>query len=50
MQQGSESPAAVARCKDLGIAVVAGECLIMHTEGGFPHSVHRLIWKMLGRY
>jgi predicted CoA-binding protein len=50
MQQGSESTAAVARCQALGIAVVAGECLIMHTEGGFPHSVHRLIWKMLGRY
>lgn len=50
MQQGSESPAAVARCRELGIAVVAGECLIMYTQGGFPHSLHRLIWKMLGRY
>jgi uncharacterized protein len=50
MQQGSESPTAVARCRDLGIAVVAGECLIMHTEGGFPHSMHRLIWRLMGKY
>lgn len=50
MQQGSESPAAVGRCRDLGIAVVAGECLIMHTRGGFPHSMHRLIWKLIGKY
>jgi len=50
MQQGSESPAAVARCRELGIAAVAGECLIMHTESGFPHSVHRLIWKLMGKY
>jgi len=50
MQQGSESPSAIARCRDLGIATVAGECLIMHTGGGFPHSVHRLIWKALGKY
>lgn len=50
MQQGSESAAAIARCRDLGIAVVAGECLIMYTEGGFPHSLHRLIWKLIGKY
>lgn len=50
MQQGSASQAAVARCRALGIAVVADECLIMHSEGGFPHSVHRLIWKVLGKY
>jgi uncharacterized protein len=50
MQQGSESPAAVERCHALGIAVVAGECLIMHSDAGFPHSIHRFIWKMLGKY
>jgi predicted CoA-binding protein len=50
MQQGSESPAAVERCRVLGISAVAGQCLIMHTDAGFPHSVHRLIWKMVGKY
>ena len=50
MQQGSESKAAVERCRALGISAVAGECLIMHTNPGFPHSIHRLIWKVLGKY
>jgi len=50
MQQGSESPAAVALCREKGISAVHGECLIMHTAAGFPHSVHRWIWKKLGRY
>ena len=50
MQQGSESPTAVALCREKGISEVHGECLIMHTEAGFPHSVHRWIWKKLGRY
>jgi len=50
MQQGSESAKAVERCRALGIASVAGECLIMHTNPGFPHSIHRFIWKVLGKY
>jgi predicted CoA-binding protein len=50
MQQGSESSGAVERCRALGITAVAGECLIMHTDPGFPHTIHRLIWKILGRY
>jgi uncharacterized protein len=50
MQQGSESAAAVTRSRALGIATVAGECLIMHTGAGFPHSLHRLVWKVLGKY
>jgi len=50
MQQGSESDAAVALCRDKGIAEVHGACLIMHTDGGFPHSLHRMVWKLLRRY
>ena len=50
MQQGSESPAAVERCRARGIAAVAGECLIMHSGAGFPHSIHRFIWKLVGKY
>ncbi|MBN2575276.1 MAG: CoA-binding protein [Deltaproteobacteria bacterium] len=50
MQQGAESEAAVALCRDKGIAVVAGECLLMHTDAGFPHSLHRWLWKKLGKY
>jgi hypothetical protein len=50
MQQGSESKAAIALCHDKGISEVHGECLIMHTSAGFPHSLHRWLWKKLGRY
>jgi predicted CoA-binding protein len=50
MQQGAESDEAVALCREKGIAAVPGQCLMMHTEAGFPHSIHRWLWKMLGRY
>lgn len=50
MQQGSESGAAVKLCQDHGIASVAGACLLMHTDAGFPHSLHRWLWKRLGKY
>jgi uncharacterized protein len=50
MQQGAESDEAVALCREKGIAAVAGQCLVMHTDAGFPHSIHRWIWKKLGKY
>ena len=50
MQQGSESDEAVALCRAKGIAEVHGACLLMHTGGGFPHSLHRWIWRRLGKY
>ena len=50
MQQGSESDAAVALCRDKGIDEVHGACLIMHTNSGFPHSLHRWVWKLLRKY
>ncbi len=50
MQQGSESDAAIALCREQGIAEVHDACLIMYTEAGFPHSMHRWVWKMLGKY
>jgi len=50
MQQGAESDEAVAQCREKGIAAVPGQCLMMHTGAGFPHSIHRWLWKMLGKY
>jgi len=41
MQQGSESDAAIALCREKGMAEIHGACLIMYTGGGFPHSLHR---------
>lgn len=50
MQQGSESDAAIALCREKGISEVHGACLLMHTDGGFPHSLHRWLWRRLGKY
>ena len=50
MQQGAESEEAVALCREKGIAAVAGKCLLMHTDAGFPHSLHRWAMKLVGKY
>jgi predicted CoA-binding protein len=50
MQQGSESESAIALCREKGIAEVHGACLLMHTGAEFPHSLHRWLWKKLGKY
>lgn len=50
MQQGAESEEAVNFCKENGINCVYGECILMFaTPVGFPHNVHRFIWKLLGK-
>jgi uncharacterized protein len=50
LQQGAESPSAVAFGEAQGLNVVRGQCILMFTEpvGSF-HKVHRWIWKLLGR-
>lgn len=50
MQQGAESAAAVQFCAENGLSAVHGECVMMFAEKvGFPHSLHRWIWKVLGK-
>lgn len=50
MQQGSESKAAIEFCKQEGISVVHGECILMFAEPiGFAHKLHRWLWGMLGK-
>jgi uncharacterized protein len=51
MQQGSESPKAEARARELGMQVVAGECLLMYLEPvGSIHGLHRWFKKLFGTY
>jgi uncharacterized protein len=51
MQQGSESPRAIARAAELGIQTVHGECLLMFLEPVKSiHGVHRWFAKLFGRY
>lgn len=50
LQQGAESKAAIDLCKDNGIDVIHGHCILMFAEPtGFPHRVHRYIWRLLGK-
>ena len=50
LQQGAESPEAVAWCGVNGIDVVAGECILMFlAPDKFPHNFHRWIWRKLGK-
>jgi predicted CoA-binding protein len=50
MQQGSESEAAIRYCRDNGMTVIDGECILMFAEpAAFYHRFHRWIWKILGK-
>lgn len=39
LQQGAESPAVLARAAELGLEVIAGECVLMYAR---PSGIHRL--------
>lgn len=50
MQQGAESEEAISFCRENGINIIHGECILMFADPvGFPHNVHRFIWKLLGK-
>jgi predicted CoA-binding protein len=50
MQQGAESPAAVAACEKHGIQAIHGECILMFAEPtAFVHKCHRWVWGLLGK-
>jgi len=50
MQQGSESDAAVRYCREHGINLVSGACILMFAEpAAFFHRAHRWVWRMLGK-
>jgi predicted CoA-binding protein len=50
MQQGAESAAAVRRCREAGVQVVHGQCILMFAEPvGSIHVVHHWLWRVLGK-
>jgi len=51
IQQKSESEKAIAYCKENGIEVIHGQCILMFTEpvSGF-HKFHRWISRLTGSY
>lgn len=43
LQQGAESPQAVALCRELNLDVVAGECILMYARPTGFHRAHRWV-------
>ena len=50
MQQGAESDAAIAFCREHGMSVVSGECILMFCEPArFYHRAHRWVKGVAGQ-
>jgi len=49
MQQGAESAAAIELCRESGIDLVHGECILMYAEPAGIHRFHHWLWKLLGK-
>jgi len=49
LQQGSESPAALEFCRENGIGLVSGHCVMMFPTARGMHKPHRWIWGLLGK-
>lgn len=50
IQQGAETPEALALAESRGLSVVSRECILMFAEPvGSLHRFHRWIWKLLGK-
>jgi len=49
LQQGSESPELLDACRDVGIDVISGECILMFARPTGYHKAHRLLWGLLGK-
>lgn len=51
LHMGTDTPEALAFCKDKGIKVHHGTCAVMYTEPGFSfHAIHKWIMKLAGKY
>ncbi len=48
LQQGSESPAVIARCRELGLDTIAGECILMYARPTGFHRIHGWIHRAFG--
>ncbi len=52
IHQGADTPEALAIGEEHGLEVRHGNCAVMYVTEGFAqgHGIHRVIWKLLGRY
>ena len=49
LQQGAESPLATLACDELGLDVIAGECILMFAKPTGVHKAHKWIWGLMGK-
>jgi uncharacterized protein len=49
LQQGAESPEVLAMCREVGIDVVSGECVLMFAHPTGFHKAHRWLRNLVGR-
>ena len=51
LQQGASSPEAVRFCREQGMSVVHGHCVLMFTTPttSWIHGAHRWVWELIGR-
>jgi len=49
LQQGAESPIVTLACDELGLDVIARECILMFAKPTGVHKAHRFIWKLMGK-
>lgn len=49
LQQGADSPDVVTLCAELGVDVVAGECILMFARPKGFHKAHGWVWKLIGK-
>ena len=49
LQQGAEAPFVTLACDELGLDVVAGECILMFAKPTGVHKAHRWVWKVMGK-
>lgn len=50
-QQGSSDPELLKLAAGLGFRLVHDQCILMYNPNiKFPHTLHKFIWKLIGKY
>jgi predicted CoA-binding protein len=49
LQQGSESPEVLEVCREVGVDVISGECILMFAHPSGVHKAHRWLWGFLDK-
>ncbi|MBN2196501.1 MAG: CoA-binding protein [Polyangiaceae bacterium] len=50
LHMSADTPEAIELARKNGIEVRHGTCAVQYLDDGFPHNVHKLIRRVLGRY